>query len=627
MLAEAEPEPAIPDGNLRSTDRLNRDISSAVIVPAGLKWEHLVLIVVLSGALSWWVLATVRIVRFQRALRDVQPVPWEWQARMEALAAQLGLGRAPSVCMVPGLLPPMLWAIGGRPRLLVPSQLWSVMSPDERTSLLLHELAHLKRRDHWVRWLELIVTGLYWWHPVVWWGRRALREAEEQCCDAWVVWAMPRGARTYAAALLAALDFVSGARIAPAAASAIGACGHVSCLKRRLRMIVRANTPKGLSWKARVFVLAAAGLLLPLAPSWAQKSDAEKSATRQREPQGRPAKAMRSDGIESLAQRYPSLAVNTPAPEAAQDRDRKDDVEEKLRDSAERFQEQVKDLIEKLGKELGPVGEEIRKALERAVGEVHRSLEKDGFSAEDLGKALERSGDELRKAFEGGGPVDKELREAIDRSREEIQGALDRARDSVRDQVETLRDRARELTDQERADRGRSRNEVRRGTAQDDAIRLNRQELETARREIRELEQQLRRATRRMEELERRESRRNPAARREPTPRPAPSPTPTEPRVEPAPPQPPTAPTSPTRPARPVPPGARRIQPPGRPGLGGARRGLEFDSDRRLRELEDKMDRLLKELENLKDEKSPKPGQESSSRDARPSTPGSPTVL
>ena len=136
---------------------------------------------------------------------------------------------------------------------------------------MLHELAHLKRRDHWVRWLELIVAGLYWWHPVVWWARRALREAEEQCCDAWVVWAMPRRARTYAAALLAAVEFVSGARTAPAVASATSGSGHFSCLKRRLRMIVRAKTPKGLSWAGRIAVLGMAALLLPLAPSWAQK--------------------------------------------------------------------------------------------------------------------------------------------------------------------------------------------------------------------------------------------------------------------------------------------------------------------------------------------------------------------
>src|SRR5262249_20600517 len=123
------------------------------------------------------------------------------------------------------------------------------------------------------------VAGLYWWHPVVWWLRRALREAEEQCCDAWVVWAMPQKARTYAAALLAALEFVSGARTTPAAALAPATLGNgqVSCLKRRWRMIVRAKTPKGLSWAGRIAVIGLAAVLLPLAPSWARKDASEPS--------------------------------------------------------------------------------------------------------------------------------------------------------------------------------------------------------------------------------------------------------------------------------------------------------------------------------------------------------------
>ena len=54
-----------------------------------------------------------------------------------------------------------------------------------------------------------MTTGLFWWHPVVWWARRELREAEEQCCDAWVVWALPGAGRTYATALLECLDFLS----------------------------------------------------------------------------------------------------------------------------------------------------------------------------------------------------------------------------------------------------------------------------------------------------------------------------------------------------------------------------------------------------------------------------------
>ncbi len=254
--------------------------SVAFTLPPGWKWEHLALISIGLGAVSWWALATVRIIRFEDVLRDVQPIPGDWQTRADELAARVGLVDSPTICLVPGRVPPMLWAMGRRPRLLLPVQLWATICEDERTSLLLHELAQLKRRDHWVRWFELIVVGLYWWHPVVWWVRRELREAEEQCCDAWVVWAMPQKAKTYAAALLAALEFVSCTRT-PAGASAIGATGHVSCLKRRLRMILHAKTPKALSWAGRLGVLGVAALLLPLAPSWARQNEPQQPRAEQ----------------------------------------------------------------------------------------------------------------------------------------------------------------------------------------------------------------------------------------------------------------------------------------------------------------------------------------------------------
>ena len=186
------------------------------------------------------------------------------------------------------------------------------------------------------------------------------------------------------------------------------------------------------------------------------------------------------------------------------DDDRKkddDDKEDKDRDVAERFQEQLKDLLGKLGKELSPVTEEVRKALERAVGEIHQSLEKEGLSAESLGKALEKSQEDLRKAFEGGGAVDKELREAIERARKDMQDAFDRSKGDVQDQVETLRQQSRELTDQARENFERARSEAEKRIGRDGEGQPNRDELESARKEIRDLQQQLRAATRRLEEL------------------------------------------------------------------------------------------------------------------------------
>jgi len=620
--AETSLDIATGTGETRFVYSPHQDRSLAVVTKLAWKWEHLVLALVLTGAIAWWALATVRIVGFQRVLRDVRLISCEWQARTDELAERLGLGRCPTVCLVPGRVPPMLWAIGGRPRLLLPTELWAAMSPDERTTLLLHELAHLKRRDHWVRWLELIVAGLYWWHPAAWWIRQGLREAEEQCCDAWVVWAMPRGAKTYATALLAALEFVSGARTAPAAASATSSNGHVSCLKRRLRMIVLAKTPKGLSWAGRLAVLGLAALLLPLAPSWAQNNDQKTTSADQVQAQARLQKAIQAKlakvrtnpgdqkSLDALAKQTELLARLTPD----DDKDDKPKTEQD-RDVAEGLESQLKELLAKLSKELGPATEEVRKSLERALGEIHKSLEKEGLSGEDLAKALDRSQQELRKAFESGGPVEKEVREAIERARKDAREAMERAREQIR---ETARDRAQALRDQalERAEQDRSKRDEqkpeadkgKKGDAEEGEGQPNRQELESTRREIRELEQQLRRATNRLEALQRRESRRNPAARRPAAPPRAP----VSPRAEPAPG------AEPVAPKRPVPPAAPRT--PSR-GPAGGRRGPQSDNDRRLQNLEEKMNQLLKELQDLKSEPKPKESKESSSRNTRPSRP------
>ena len=293
----------------------------------------------------------------------------------------------------------MIWAVGWRPRMLIPRVLWTAAGEDERMTLVVHELAHLKRRDHWVRWLELLVAGVYWWNPVVWWVCSRMREAEEQCCDAWVVWAMPQRARSYAAALLHVLDFVSGVASAPVVASAMGAGRHVSCLKWRLKMIVSAKTPKGLSWLGRLTVLGSAALLLPLSPTWAQPGrDAELPGRADRVP------ASETDHPQATVPARPALVFAQPMQDdAAQDKDRQ---------TAEQFANRVKELVDKLAEHVGPVTDEVRKALESAIGDMQKSLEKGDLTADELRQSLEKSHEDMRRAFEQGGPVDKEVREA-----------------------------------------------------------------------------------------------------------------------------------------------------------------------------------------------------------------------
>jgi beta-lactamase regulating signal transducer with metallopeptidase domain len=238
------------------------DPPSPGVEPTSLDWRECVIPLWIGGAIIWlgWTISSV--CRFHRLLRSARPAPSLIQNQTRRLAARLGLQNCPEVCLVPGALSPMIWAIGAAPRLLFPTGLLDRLDGAQRAALLLHELAHVRRRDHWVRFVELIVVALYWWHPVVWWARRELREAEEQCCDAWVVWASSGEGTAYARALLETVAFVSRTRFPlPASASGIG---HIPHLRRRLTMIMQANTPKSLT-AAGWLLLGLAAFALPVA--------------------------------------------------------------------------------------------------------------------------------------------------------------------------------------------------------------------------------------------------------------------------------------------------------------------------------------------------------------------------
>jgi bla regulator protein BlaR1 len=203
-------------------------------------WRGVLIAVWIAGGLIWWTALARQTWRFQRLLRASRPASEDLRARAEQIAGKLGLRRAPTIEIVPACIPPMLWALFGPARLFLPEDLWARLRADQQDGVLAHELAHLKRRDHWVRRLEAVVLGFFWWDPVAWWALREVERAEEQCCDDWVAWALPRSGSSYAEALVETAAFLSDRlSLRPAGASGIG---RVPLLKQRLIMILREPT-------------------------------------------------------------------------------------------------------------------------------------------------------------------------------------------------------------------------------------------------------------------------------------------------------------------------------------------------------------------------------------------------
>lgn len=177
-----------------------------------------------------------------------RPAPPQLQRMAGEVACILGLDKVPAIRTTDAVISPMVCWTGGAVRVLVPSTLPGSLKRGEMRLIIAHELAHVRRRDHLVRWLEWLACTAFWWNPIAWWARGRLRAAGEVCCDALVVRALDCPPRVYAQALLRAIDLVRTERIPalPAFASAAGCGRRTRLLEGRLRMIIAQQPAKTL---------------------------------------------------------------------------------------------------------------------------------------------------------------------------------------------------------------------------------------------------------------------------------------------------------------------------------------------------------------------------------------------
>jgi beta-lactamase regulating signal transducer with metallopeptidase domain len=105
-----------------------------------------------------------------------------WQARLDRMAASMGLARRVTLGLVDGMASPVT-AGWWRPVVLVPAALVSGMPPDLLEALLAHELAHVRRHDYLVNLIQGAIEILLFYHPGVWWLSRRIRDEREQIAD------------------------------------------------------------------------------------------------------------------------------------------------------------------------------------------------------------------------------------------------------------------------------------------------------------------------------------------------------------------------------------------------------------------------------------------------------------
>ena len=206
-----------------------------------------------------------RLIRFSRLSKSVAALPEAPSAVMEAVrqaASALGLRALPRVRLGGG--PFIIGCL--RPTLVLPD---GGLTGEEGNAVLLHELAHLRRRDHWVRLLQALAGIVFFFWPPVGWVNRKLEAFRELACDQVALSAGALSVTSYARVLLAAQR---GAVQIPVEFAVLEMASRSSRLERRIDLVLKLK--RGRSMRFGLVGLAGWAALVLSGSSFAGDADA-----------------------------------------------------------------------------------------------------------------------------------------------------------------------------------------------------------------------------------------------------------------------------------------------------------------------------------------------------------------
>ena len=231
----------------------NKEVGSPWLIALAALWLAGVLIAALRPLLGLWGIA--RLSQTSVSVADASTL-----AQAAECASALGLVCTPALLQADAPVP-MTWG-WRQPVVLLPvgAQDW----PEGRLrAVLLHEMAHIRRRDWLSHRFADVVCVLYWFHPLVWLTARRLRTEGEIACDDLVLTSgVP--APDYARHLLDVARALHPILDVPQAAIAMARTARI---EGRLTMILDATRPRrALTRRALLLVLGLSAIaLVPLA--------------------------------------------------------------------------------------------------------------------------------------------------------------------------------------------------------------------------------------------------------------------------------------------------------------------------------------------------------------------------
>ena len=194
----------------------------------------------INGALPflsiiYLVILFLHVTKFTKALihnsflqkNDLKKAPIDYRLFATNTALHLGIKKKINVWLSKNVDVPCITGFF-KPAILLPAAIISRLSPQQIESILLHELAHIKRNDYLINLFQAIIELVLFFNPFAILLSKVVKKERENCCDEWVI-TFKYSQHDYACALLILEEErqVAGLKFALAAS-----CGKKNLLKR-----------------------------------------------------------------------------------------------------------------------------------------------------------------------------------------------------------------------------------------------------------------------------------------------------------------------------------------------------------------------------------------------------------
>lgn len=186
--------------------------------------------------------------------KGLKPIPDQWKEHMIQLIRQSGVNENISIWLSTRVDIP---AVVGffKPLILLPLAMLASLTTEQVESIILHELYHVRRKDHYVNAMQTLLEIVFFYHPGMWIISRGLRHEREKCVDEWVV-NITGSPAVYARALVS----LEKQRSSTAPQPALAATQSQSQLFKRIKHLMTMKTRKihaGQKMAAMLAILAA----------------------------------------------------------------------------------------------------------------------------------------------------------------------------------------------------------------------------------------------------------------------------------------------------------------------------------------------------------------------------------